>query len=291
MTAAMARFVDVHTHIQQHDSGDLPGMLARAREAGVTAIVVAGVTAADSARCVELARRHDELFAGVGYHPADLPGPLPDADLQLLAELAKRPEVVTMSEVGIDHQRRVLEKPAPDGGDWRSIQDEAFRAQIAVAVRAGLAIMFHVREPGDDPAASSAWPVALRALKEAGAGTAGGAAHYFQGNWETARRVLDAGFYISLAKPLLRLPHLQEVAAKAPIDRLVLETDSYPQPFKKNRDKWTEPRDIPLVARKLAEIRGMTVEEVADVTVANTLRMLGERGRTMAERFYSEPRP
>ncbi len=92
-----------------------------------------------------------------------------------------------------------------------------------------------------------------------------------------AEQAMELGFNISLAKPLLRLEPLQEVAAKLPLDRIVIETDSFPQPFKKHRERWTEPWHLPQVADKLAELQGTDVETVAAVTTANYLRMLKGR--------------
>ena len=272
------KLIDVHAHIQQHDPGELEGILTRAAEAAVGAIIASGVTVEDSRRCIELAERHPSIFAGVGVHPTDLSGPLTNADLDALDAMAKLPQVVVMSEVGIDHQPNILERPAPGGRAWADIQEEAFRQQIEIVRRHGLPVVFHVREPDDDPAAQSAWPVALRVLSETAAGGLNGAAHYFQGDVSTARQVLDAGFMVSLAMPLLRLNRLQEVAAEIPFDRIVLETDSYPQPFKKDRAKWTEPRHVLTVAERLAEIRGVTLDEVAQRTSENALLMLGSRG-------------
>ena len=98
--------------------------------------------------------------------------------------------------------------------------------------------------------------------------------HYFQGDEPTAREAIDCGMFISLARPLLRLPELQETARNIPLENMVLETDAYPQPFKKYRHNWTEPRHVLEVARKLAEIKGITVEEVSEVTTRNLAGML-----------------
>ena len=80
--------------------------------------------------------------------------------------------------------------------------------------------------------------------------------HYFQGDEATARKAIECGFFISLARPLLRLPELQEVATVIPLESIVLETDAAPQPFKKHRYNWTEPRHTESVARRLAEAQG-----------------------------------
>ena len=90
----------------------------------------------------------------------------------------------------------------------------------------------------------------------------------------TAREAIDCGFFISLARPLLRLPELQETAKAIPLENMVLETDAYPQPFKRHRHNWTEPRHVLEVAQKLAEIKGVSVEEVAEVTTRNLAGML-----------------
>ncbi len=91
------------------------------------------------------------------------------------------------------------------------------------------------------------------------------------------KRLMDLGCYISLAKPLLRLPELQEVATYVPLEWIVLETDCYPQPFKGKREKWTEPKDVPMVAAKLAELKGIDVAEVMETTTSNALKMLRHR--------------
>ena len=98
--------------------------------------------------------------------------------------------------------------------------------------------------------------------------------HYFQGDAETARAAIECGFFISLARPLTRLPELREVARNVPLEHIVLETDAYPQPFKKYRHNWTEPRHLAEVAQCLATVKGISVEEVAEVTTRNLSRLL-----------------
>ena len=121
--------------------------------------------------------------------------------------------------------------------------------------------------------------VTISILKETNAGTIGGTAHYFQGRWDFAKELLDLGFNISFAKTLTHKTDLEEIAINAPEDRMLLETDAYPQMFKKNRAKWTEPKDIAIVAEKLAALRGTTAEEIQEITTNNALKMLGRRAR------------
>ena len=262
--AAGPVFIDIHAHIDQHDAAELPGIVERARTAGVGAIFVAGTTVAASRRCVAIAHEYPELYAGVGVHPADLREDLSEAHYEALSGMADDERVVVMSETGLDRS-----KDAPDF----AMQERAFRAQIALARQHGLAVVFHNRGATEE---------VLRVLAEEHAGDTGGAAHYFQGGLHAAERFTSLGFHISFGKPLLRLPELEDAARRLPIDRIVLETDSYPQPFKRKREKWTEPKDVAVVASKLAELRAISVAEVEARTTENVLHMLGERAARVA---------
>ena len=251
--------IDSHAHIDQYDASEIPAILDRARDAGLGMIIVAGTTVESSRNAVTLSHDNPIVYGGVGLHPADLTGPVDDATADILRKLASDPKVVVWSETGLDY----LESSPP-----RELQDQAFRAQIRLAIEAKLPLVVHSRE---------AHPDMLRLLREEHASDVGGIFHYFQGDLATAEAAMDMGFDISMAKPLLRLPELQEVAAKLPLERMVLETDSFPQPFKKHRDRWTEPWHLPQVAEKLAELQGRDVAEITAVTTANVLRVLGGR--------------
>ncbi len=247
--------VDIHTHIQQHDPSEVPGMLQRATQAGVTTIIAAGTTVDDSRKAIRLAETYPNIYAGVGIHPSDLEAPISPEDVGALDEMASHERVTVMSEIGIDHM--------PNSPDHRW-QEEAFAAQIEIAKRHDLPVVFHVREHLDDLSRFQARATALSILADHDAGNLGGAAHYFQGNFQYAKKILDLGLKISFAKPLLRSPELQDVARRVPADCIVLETDAYPQPFKKNRAKWTEPKDVRLVAECLVEILGVSMETFHD---------------------------
>ena len=101
--------------------------------------------------------------------------------------------------------------------------------------------------------------------------------HYFQGSLEEAHQVIDLGFYISIARPIFRLPHLQEVVTKIPIEYIVIETDSAPQPFKKNRDNWTEPRYLRPITEKIAELKDMDIDIVEASLFQNTKKLLSSQ--------------
>ena len=251
--------IDGHSHIDQFAPEALGPLLGRARAANVGLIVSAGTTLESCRRTLELAEANPGVYAGVGLHPADLAGWVDDAVESELRRLAVHPRVVEWSETGLDYMPH---SPAYD------IQHDAFRRQIRLAREFGLPLVVHSREADEDT---------LRLLAEENAAEVGGAWHYFQGDLRLAERVMELGFFISLAKPLLRLPELQESAARIPLDHIVIETDSYPQPFKKNPVRRTEPWHLPQVAAKLAELQATDIETVAAATTANYLRMLGGR--------------
>ena len=178
--------------------------------------------------------------------------------------------VVAISEIGLDYL---------NGAPERAIQYQAFREQIRLARQLSLPIIFHSREAHRD---------VLRVLREERAYEVGGAMHYFQVDEDTAREAMDLGFYISLARPLLRLAHLQDVATRLPLEGIVLETDAAPQPFKAKRENWTEPRHIRNIAEKLASLHGKSVQEIELVTTHNAITMLGARWQSATKQ---EPHP
>ena len=252
--------VDTHAHLDSFSDEEVSQILERATDVGVGFVISAGTTLASSRRSVELSEKFARLFSGVGVHPMDLQGPVDQALYEHLRELATSTEkVVVISEIGLDFM-----EGAPD----RGTQYQAFREQIRLARELRLPIVFHSRESHDE---------VLRILREERAYEVGGVMHYFQGDEATARRAIDLGFYISLARPLLRLPELQDVAARLPLDYIVLETDAAPQPFKAKRESWTEPRHLRAIVGKLAELQRKPVQEVEDAVLRNVERLLGAK--------------
>ena len=248
---------DSHTHLDQYPSAEMSEILDRARESGVAFAVCAGTTLQSTQDCIDLAEQHGPLYAGVGIHPMEANEPVTEDIYVELERMAKSSsKVVCISEVGLDYL------PASPDHD---IQDQVFRQHIRLARSLKLPVIFHSRE---------SHPEVFKALREESAGDVGGAMHYFQSDEATAWEAIDCGFYISLARPLTRLPELQEVAKVIPLENIVLETDAAPQPFKKYRTNWTEPRHVQSVARALAEIKGVSVEEVARVTTENLAKLL-----------------
>ncbi|MBI2165589.1 MAG: TatD family hydrolase [Chloroflexi bacterium] len=262
---------DARTHLDQYPEEEILSVLSRARSAGVGLIIAAGTTLDSSRACLRLSEGYEDVFAGVGIHPMDLQRPLDQRTLTELRDLAlSSRKVVVVSEVGLDFL-----KGAPD----RDIQYQAFREQVRLAKDLGLPVVFHSREADLE---------VLRVLEEERAWTVGGAMHYFQGDEATARRCIELGFHISLAKPLLRLLHLQEVAKRLSPETVVLESDCYPQPFKKKRESWTEPRHVRAVAEKLAQLWNVSLENVAQATTGNLLSLLAGKGGPVAKEACQE---
>jgi TatD DNase family protein len=253
---ANTKLIDCHSHLDSFSDEEVGQILDRAHEVGVGAVITAGTTLESSARAVQLATTFPAIFTGVGVHPMDLTGPIDNEAYGTLRDLATSSgAVVTISEIGLDFMEGM-----PD----RAVQYQAFREQIRLARELALPIVFHSRE---------AHPETLKVLREERAYSVSGAMHYFQGDLATARQALDLGFYISLARPLLRLPELQEVAKLLPLESIVIETDAAPQPFKSKRESWTEPRHCRDIAEKLAELRSAPIEQIEEATTHNALKL------------------
>jgi TatD DNase family protein len=246
---------DCHSHLDRYSARTIEAMVAQADANGVGAVITAGVDTSSSRRCVRLAARFPLLLAGVGLHPNRVRGPVPERTYAALAALAAAPGVVVWSECGLDYR----EGPAPPAD-----QRTAFRRQLLLARERGLAAIVHVVDATDD---------ALAILTETDMAERA-AIHYFVGDPGQAHRYLASGLYLSVGKPLTRPQNdaLREAARLAPLDRLLLETDTYPFP-----GRTTEPADVRLVAAALAELRGLDVDAVAAATSANLARLLGDR--------------
>ena len=260
--------VDIHTHIHEFPSEEIDGVLERANAASVGAIFIAGTSIASSAKCITLSNTHECLFAGVGIHPMDVEAFLDEKTLQSMKEMVEaNPKVVAISEIGLDFSQNA--PPLP-------IQYQTFRETIRLAREVKLPIIFHSRELAGYPETHNE---VLKILNQERGWEVGGAMHYFQGDETTAKKCLDSGFLISLGKPLLRQPRLQELVKTLPQEGIVLETDSYPQPFKQNRENWTEPGHLNQIAEKLSELTQTEIGAIHARTSDNILNVYRRLGK------------
>ncbi len=258
--------IDTHAHLdfRQFDP-DRQKVLRRALDAGVGAILTVGTDLASSRRAAALAARHRSVFAAVGMHPHDA-AKLDGETLAQLRGLAKQPRVVAVGEIGLDYYR----DRSP-----REAQRRAFRAQLAWAAKLGKPTIIHDRDAHDEVLHTlSDWAAGLKGSPLAGRL---GVLHTFSGDLVMAEKAVDLGFYISISGPVTyknerRLP---EIVRALPLDRLLVETDCpflTPHPHRGRRN---EPAYVRLVAERIAELRGMDVDEFAQATTENAQRLFG----------------
>lgn len=246
-------YVDSHCHLDFPELADnLDDILARMQQNQVDHALVVSVNLPNWPRLLELVKPHDNLSASVGVHPdyEDTVEPTVD-DLVQRAQSSEK--VVAIGETGLDYFR--LSEPL----DW---QRNRFRTHIRAAREAGLPLIVHTREAREDT---------LRIMKEEGADQCGGVLHCFTESWEMAQAAIDMNFYISLSGIVTfkKAQELQSVAERLPIDRLLIETDSpYLAPVP-HRGKTNDPSKVIHVAEKIAELRGVTVADVARQTTDN----------------------
>jgi TatD DNase family protein len=250
---------DSHCHLfGEQFRDDLDSVLQRAREHGVTRMVVPAVDAETAQAAIHLAERVDGLYVAAGIHPESL-AEWSAEDVTAIEQAAQHPKVVAIGEIGLDYHWDV----AP-----HDVQQEALRMQIQLAKRLHLPVVIHNRESTED---------LLKLLEEECGTELTGVMHCFSDTLATARRCLDFGFYISFGGPVTfkNAGELQAVATEIPSDRLLIETDSpylSPHPM---RGKRNEPARVQLVAEKLAELRSVPVEVIAAQTYDNASRLFG----------------
>lgn len=254
------RFVDTHCHLDPAyfaDGGE--AALARAREAGVSGFVVVGVGGdlAPARHAVALAAaRPASVAAAVGVHPHDAAA-LDDAMAGELDALARDPAVACVGEIGLDYHY----DHSP-----REVQRSVFARLIALARAVDKPISVHTRNAAEDT---------LAILEGEGARDVGGVIHCFSEDWAFAERALDLGFYLSFSGIVTfkNARSVHEVAARAPEDRVLVETDSpylAPVPM---RGKPCEPAYVVHTAKRVAELRGCDLERIARVTSDNAARL------------------
>ncbi len=259
-------FTDSHCHLNFSDfHGRMPAVLADMAQAQVSRALCICTTLEEFAAVHQLALDHPNLWATVGVHP-DNEG-VQEPSLADLVSRAALPRVVGMGETGLDYFR-LGERTVADMAWQRS----RYRVHIEAARRTDLPLVIHTRNASDDTLAILQESGGLSSgAREQGLPAARGVFHCFTESMAVARAALDMGFYISFSGILTfkTAADLREVAAFVPLDRMLIETDSpYLAPVP-HRGKTNSPAFVPHVAAQIARIKGLTVEEVANVTSAN----------------------
>ncbi len=246
--------IDTHCHIHEHDYPlSIDEVLERAKKSGVTKMLVVGTSEKSSADAVDFASRHDGVFATVGVHPHDTK----DGWGQI-TNLAKK-NAVAVGEIGLDY----FYTHSP-----RDIQLRAMEEQIYIALDNDLPIVFHVREAFDD-----FWPVFDRI--SANGHNIRGVLHSFTDNQENLDRAFERGLYVGIngISTFTRKPEQMEMYKNIPIDRMLLETDApflAPVP---HRGSTNEPARIAEIAQYHAELRGISVDDLARATTQNAKKL------------------
>jgi TatD DNase family protein len=245
---------DSHVHLHAYDDEQIAAMLERAAAAGVGTVVAVSVDRDSAERTVGLAHRRVRVVPAVGLHPARLTGPVDDAVWAALVALAGDWRVGAIGECGVD----------ADGPADAAAQLAALGRQAALAAARRRPLLLHLR--GSDELVD-------RALATVAGEGARAVVHYFVGGAALAERYLAAGLAIAVGKPVTRAENagLRAAVAAIPLERLLLETDTYPLP-----GRTTEPADVRTVAEAVAALKGLSPDEVARATGANLERLLGE---------------
>lgn len=248
--------VDSHCHINFDSlSEDMNGLLQRAKDNNVDFMLCVAVNLEDYPEIEGLAANNDNIFCSVGVHPNYTD--CEDPTVERLVELAANPDVIAIGETGLDYFR--------SEGDlnW---QRQRFVNHIEAAKQCSKPLIIHTRDAANDT---------MDILESHQADICGGVMHCFSENWVTAKRALDIGFYISFSGIVTfkNAEELREVAKKVPLDRMLVETDSpylAPEPY---RGKINEPSYVLHTATRIAELRDVSVGEIATATTENFFRL------------------
>lgn len=253
-------FFNTHSHVDtgRQFAADRAEVAERARAMGVSRLMVIGFHKEAIPVSVAFARERDWVYAAVGIHPTEAEEWGEEVEA-LIRRAAADPKVRAIGEIGLDYYWK-------DRAPFE-LQRDVFRQQIRLARELSLPIAIHDRDAHED---------VVRILEEEHAEEVGGIMHCFAGEWPMAERCLALGFVLGIGGTVTYKSNLvgQEVARRAPLERLVLETDDpylAPVPM---RGKRNEPGYVRYVGEFLAQLRGISVEEVAAVTYQNALRVL-----------------
>jgi len=247
------QIVDSHCHINFDELAQrLPEILENARRNDVSHMLCVSVNLEDFPQVKRLADQYQHIFASVGVHPCyeDVKEP----SVEELVEIAKDPNIVAVGETGLDYFRIEDQDMT-----W---QRDRFVRHITAAKEVNKPLIIHTRSAADDT---------MRMLKEEGADQCRGVMHCFAEDWEVAKKALDLGFYISFSGIVTfkSATNVQEVARRCPIDRVLVETDSpylAPVPL---RGKLNEPANVRHTAQYVADLKGVSLESLAETTTAN----------------------
>ncbi len=252
---ASVPLIDTHCHLEMEAfDPDRKEVIQRAKNAGLELMITVGSSLESSIKAIELSEQYDFIYASAGVHPHDAADFSDDIYIKL-KELSKKRKVVAIGETGLDYYY---------DNSPREAQKEVFGKHLQLSKETGLPVIIHSREAEQDT---------MRILRESDIGN--GVLHCFSGNMEMAEEVMSMGLYISIAGPVTfkKSKQLKEIARSIPDDYLLVETDSpylSPEPFRGRRN---EPSYIQNTIKHIAELRGISYEDLARITTLNAKRL------------------
>lgn len=250
--------IDTHTHIDMENFADrFDEVMQTAKDYGVEKVVIPGVEPSGFDRIIKLCEEYPDVYGAVGVHPEELNSYNEEAENKI-KELLKHKKIIAVGEIGLDYywDKSQIEK-----------QKEIFERQILIAKQAQKPILVHDREAHLD---------SFEILKKSNAAETGVVMHCFSGSPEFAQQCINEGFYIAIGGVVTfkNAKKVKEVAKTVPLDKLLLETDApymTPVPF---RGKENQPAYVKFVAEEIAQLRGVSFEEIAEATTANAKKLL-----------------
>ena len=249
--------IDTHAHLEMEPfDNDREDAIKRAKDAGLGYIITVGSDLNGCRGAVELAEKHDFIYAASGIHPHEVKD-ITDETYTIIRSLLKNKKIVAYGEIGLDYHYEHSPK---------DLQIKRFREQIQIAKEHNLPLIIHSRDAGDE---------AVKIIKEEKTEHLSGVFHCFGGEIELAKKVVDMGFYISFSGTLTfpKAVNVMNVAKEMPIENILIETDCpylAPQPV---RGKRNEPAYVKYVAEKLAELKGLTYEDIGRITSFNAMNL------------------
>lgn len=246
-------FIDAHAHIYESNVEEI---LTRAKDALVDFVICPASDFKSIEETLKIAEKYEMVYACIGFHPQDAEQYL-NGGKQFLIDMAKNKKVVGIGEIGLDYHF---------GGENKELQKQIFDEQIKLASELNLPIVVHIRDAMED---------ALQILQDNAHILKGGVVHCFNGEKYHAEKIMELGLDFTVGGVLTfkNAEHLRDVVKSLPIETLMLETDTpylSPEPY---RGKVNEPKNVVLVAQKLAEIKGDNIENIAKITSKNVKKV------------------
>jgi len=264
--------IDSHSHLQFSGfDNDRQEVIARMREKNIKTIII-GDNYQESLSAINLAEQ-ENFFASIGLHPIHAQGGndssqdlslAEDFNVENFSELLKSPRVIAIGECGLDYFH--------GGENNKAEQKEIFQKQIKLAQDFKKPLILHIRAKNNFDAHQDV----LGLLKDNNyQGEKAGVVHFFSGDWEVAKKFLDLGFYLSFTGVITFAHQYDEVIKNTPLEKILVETDCpyvAPEPFRSQRN---EPVFVEYVAKKIAELKNMPIEKVAEITTKNCRDLFG----------------